>query len=228
MESAGGTLVRLRPELAWQDFDIPSGNMPVQTVRLQNDEPTRALTLLVRFPDGWERAAAGSYDCAEEFVVLEGALLMNGMTYRPDDWVYVPASVQRKNTSAPAGALALARFAGPVRWRAGDGEAPMLRATPLGGLDFDRDLGIRESASPFGGRAILLHAERGVSSWVLDAPPSLAAGVPFDVELLSVEQHVWGWFPSGSPFPRLEGRFFCRTFEAGVGSGSAATLGGLA
>ncbi len=216
MEPAGGTLVRLRPELAWQDFDVPHGNQPVQTVRLQFNDRTRAITLLVRFPQGWERAQAGSYECAEEFIVLDGTLQMSGAGYRAGDWVYVPEGVQRKSTSAPEGALALARFSGEVRWRQGDGEAPMLRATPL------RDLDTPADESPFGGKATLLNAAHGVSSWLLDELPLPGSTATFDVELLSTEQHVWGWFPAGSEFPALEGRFFCRTFETGSASGGTA------
>lgn len=217
MNAPGGTLVRLRGEIASQELEIPGGNPAVHTARLHVDDASRASTLLVRFPAGWERPSAGSYSSAEEFVLLDGTIEMNDITYRAGDWVYVPAGAERRNTVAPGGALALARFAGPARWRPGEGHdtAPLttsLAASPPG-----------TGASPLGpGTARLLHVgEDLVSSWLLDGLPPGESPAPVEAELLTLEKRVWAWAPAGSPLPRLEGRCFCRTFSAERGTGGS-------
>jgi hypothetical protein len=106
----------LNGELAWEAFDIPGGSAPVSVCRLHADPATRAVTAVVRFPAGWERAEAGSYEAAEEFHVLEGSVELNGEHHGPGTWVRVPAHVERLHTATPGGALTLARFDGPPRW----------------------------------------------------------------------------------------------------------------
>lgn len=102
--------------LEWEAFDIPGGSGPVSVHRLHADAETGAITLLVRFPAGWERAEAGSYAAAEEIYLLEGSLEMNGQRHGAGTWLRVPPGAARHDTSTPDGALALARFDGPARW----------------------------------------------------------------------------------------------------------------
>lgn len=102
--------------LDWEPFDVPGGSVPVAVSRLYADPQTRAATLVVRFPVGWQRAEVGSYSAAEEVYVLKGALEMNGARHLAGTWFRVPAGAERRNTATPDGAVALARFDGPARW----------------------------------------------------------------------------------------------------------------
>lgn len=104
-------------EREWVDFDIPDSAPAVKVARLQRDDETRSSTLLVRFPPGWSRPAAGSYTSSEEFFVLEGDLAIGDTEYGPGDYAYVPAGAMRGSSSSSGGALTLARFEGPARWR---------------------------------------------------------------------------------------------------------------
>ena len=102
--------------LEWEPFDIPGGSLPVSVSRLHADAVTRALTLVVRFPAGWERSERGSYSAAEEVYVLEGSLELNGQRHPAGTWLRVPPGTRRHHTATPDGAVALARFDGPPRW----------------------------------------------------------------------------------------------------------------
>lgn len=210
--TVGMIVVRLDHDLSWREFDIPDGNCPVNIARLRPDDPS---TLLVRFPDGWERPGTGSYEGAEEFVVVDGALHMSGATYRTGDWAFVPATARRHATSAGPEVLSLARFFGPARWRAGTGATiAALTGSLLGAPGSLLGAPGFSISSPLGaGSARLLRSSGGVSSWVLEVPRERAS-FPFDTELLALDERVWAWVPGGSAMPRLEGRCFCRTFGA--------------
>ena len=102
--------------LDWEPFEVPGGSVPVSVSRLHADPETRAVTLVVRFPAGWQRPEAGAYSAAEEVYLLDGSLEMNGTPYGAGTWFRVPAGAVRRHTASPGGAVALARFDGPARW----------------------------------------------------------------------------------------------------------------
>jgi hypothetical protein len=97
------------------DFPIPDSNTPVKMNRLHiwNDGTS---VLVVNFPAGWSRPIIGSYECAEEFIMLEGELHMSGEVFRAGDHAWVPPHSLRIGTSSPNGATALAWFYGRPKW----------------------------------------------------------------------------------------------------------------
>jgi len=105
----------VRAALEWQEITIPDGSPAVTVARLR-EEAGGAFWALVRFPAGWSRPVTGHYPVDEEFWVLEGDLVMNGVTYRPEQGAYLGAGTPRSDTRSEAGALAIARFAGPATW----------------------------------------------------------------------------------------------------------------
>jgi hypothetical protein len=178
-------------------------------VRLRAELETRALTVLVDFPAGWTRAQPGYYEAAEDVVFLDGALEMNGVTYRAGDWAHIPGGRVRRASVARERTIALARFGGGYRWVRGDADTtddpPLRRALEPIGMD---------DASPFGhGRARLLRSGSPDASWLLD---SLEPGTPSAVatELLDLAARAWAWVPAGDPLPAASGLCFARTFEA--------------
>lgn len=194
--------------LVWSDFDIPGGSATVRTALLRYEPSTRARTLLVAFPAGWERTACGYYDSAEEMVVLQGTLRMGGACYPAGSWVYVPAGSVRRTTSAESEVRALARFAGPARWVEcePDRDGPPARTAPL-----DPNGGAGPSPFP-DGRAWLLRAGLPDSAWLIEAVGA-GAPAPRDSELLCLESGAWAFVPAGEPLPDFTGPCFCRTFD---------------
>src|SRR5436309_515203 len=115
---SGPVVVELDGDLDWADFEIPDSSVAVRLATLRK-EPSRARTVLVRFPEGWERPGAGWYSVSEEMVFLAGTLEMSGEVYRPGDWAFVPSGTARSHTVAKSEVLTVARFGGPARWTAG-------------------------------------------------------------------------------------------------------------
>jgi hypothetical protein len=203
------SVVPVEGPLGWRGFDIPDGTQPVELAQLRFDSATRATTSMVRFPQGWERPSAGSYTSAEEFVVLEGELRLNGERFAAGEWVYVPKGAIRRDTAAESHVLAFAWFDGPAFWLPGAGDdTAVLRGSV-------HEVGAH-MPSPFGGAssARLLRNGGRESAWMIDAVPE-GAHTTFDAELFDLSARVWAWVPAGATLPPLAGPAFCRTFMFG-------------
>ncbi|WP_296601403.1 hypothetical protein [Nocardioides sp.] len=68
--------------------------------------------ILGRFPAGFERSVPGGYLAAEEFVVLDGELELEGELFGRGTLSVVPAGYPRTHMRSPQGALVLAWFGG--------------------------------------------------------------------------------------------------------------------
>lgn len=168
----------LRSPSAWMDFQIPDGSAPVRLHRLHLDRASNASVSLVEFPVGWSRAASGSYAVAEEFVLLAGALEMNGQRHEPGDWAFVPAGARRADTRAAAGALALAWFGGVPTWQ--PGEYDERRLTMVAPADV---VGVLKAPSLDHGGTEVVAGRLGPSARARDA--------------LDIRSWTWRWLPAG-------------------------------
>lgn len=194
--------------LAWESFDIPDGSEPAQVFRLRVEPGTKAITLLVRFPAGWNRMVPGYYEAAEDVLFLEGELEINGVTYRNGDWAYFPAGSVRRAMASPNGAFALARFGGAARWvrsevSAGAEKPRRVRLEPVG----DR------APSPLGaGLGWILRSAAREQTWFTE-PPAEGARAKHATELFDIALRVWSWIPAGEPLPAASGLCFARIFS---------------
>ena len=102
---------------------MPGASGPVALARLPR-QPDGAFRAYVRFSPGWSRREAGHYAEAEEFLVLEGALSLNGITWRAGDCACVPAYCVRRDMHSASGCLVFARFDAAPRWIAGVPASP--------------------------------------------------------------------------------------------------------
>lgn len=210
----GRRVVGIDDDLGWEPFDIPGGSMPVRLVTVRAEAATRARTVLVAFPEGWRRDEAGSYSCAEEIVVIDGAFEMNGALFDAGSWAYVPAGTGRRATIARPSALVLARFDGSPRWSAHTGEEMPI---PVRALAVET----RGGVNPFGARrASLLRRGPESVSWIADVPEAGGLAGTY-TEVLDLGLRTWHWIPAGSAYPELEGPCFCRTFASDDGGGEA-------
>ena len=191
----------------WAPFDIPGGNAAVQMALLDHDSVTRARTVLVRFPAGWTRGEAGSYVAAEDLVLLEGTLRMNGALWQAGDWAFVPARGLRAQMLTDDGALAYARFLGPAKWLRDEGEG-----APFQHRSFDDIVsGAPSASSPssFGSRAWRLRADELGESWLVER---VAAGARAErrTEVFELESRRYAVVEAGGELPTIDGRAFCR------------------
>ncbi len=169
----------LGSDAGWLAQDIPGGSQPVRLHRLHLDRASKASVSLVEFPPGWSRDISGSYAVAEEFVVLRGALEMNGLRHQVGEWVFVPGDARREATRTPEGALALAWFGGIPTWQPGFfDDARRIAAQSIDGA------GVLKEPSPE-------HAGTKVCSGQLD--PSVRAR-----DLLVCDAWTWTWLPAGT------------------------------
>jgi len=166
----------------WVEQQIPDGSAPVRLHRLRLDRASRASVSLVRFPPGWERTVTGSYAVAEEFVLLSGALEMNGTRHRAGDWVFVPADARRQDTRTPDGALALAWFGGVPTWQPGQYDATR-----------------RTVSGPVGPPGVLIAPGGGHGGTEVISGELRPAAVARDA--LDLARWIWAWLPAGCTLP---------------------------
>jgi hypothetical protein len=197
--------VQVGDDLRWLPFDIPDGIMPAQISVLRVEKPSRAQVLLVRFPPGWARPVVGSYEAAEELVVLEGSFTMSGERYTAGDWAYFPAGWERNGTASPEGMLGLARFDGPARWNRDTG-------APVGALRAHLSPEtLDEPVTGAFGSGYPLRDSLNEQAWFLT---DLASGrpAPYEVEIFDLTARTWVVIDEGSPLPNVTGPVFARAF----------------
>lgn len=204
------TPVRLNgsPGSTGEPFDIPGGSVPVSIVSLHR-EPSRAFSLLVTFPRGWDRPMLGHYTCAEDVVFLAGRLRIGDETFVAGDWAHMPAGYLRAGMHADTEVVAVARFSGPARWIEGHGESspPLIRRNLSQVLDaIDGPIGC-------GSAQLLRHGEPD-SSWLVVTPPPAGELCPVEAQIVDLVEQTWHHVPAGAPIPPLSGRAFCWAFDA--------------
>jgi len=104
--------------LTWREAPMP-GASPVGMALLPK-LPDGGFRAFVRFPAGWLRPDVGHYAVAEEFLVLEGELDLNGRTWRRGELAWIPAWQRRRDLGSKGGCLVFAWFGGTPRWIAGE------------------------------------------------------------------------------------------------------------
>jgi hypothetical protein len=195
--------------LAWEPFAIPGGTEPVSLVRLRSEPDTRAFTVLVRFPSGWERPTGGHYEAAEDVVFLSGTLEINDEVYREGDWAYLPAGFPRRTSRAHTDVLCVARFSGPARWNAS------VDATPIELASHRRLSDAGEPVEFAFGLGIPLRWGEPDSDWFVPHGLGRDHIAPMDAELVDLDARAYAAVSAGDALPAFRGPVFCRTFEPG-------------
>lgn len=151
-------------EQPWQTAPMPAANLPIELVRL--DAAGDTFAILARFPAGFSRPVAGSYPVAEEFVVLRGALDVEGVTAEPGTLCFIPADHMRSPMRSPDGCTVLAWFAGPPRFRPAADDT----ASPAGAVAM---VAVEQATT-----RLLRTTE---ATWEIADPAAIDATVPVDV-----------------------------------------------
>lgn len=97
---------------------MPDANAPVRLARLHSVTSDH-FWALVAFPAGWQRLRPGHYSVDEDFLLLQGDLTINGLTWGRDTHGVVPAHTLRQQTQSQHGCVACARFHGRPQWHSG-------------------------------------------------------------------------------------------------------------
>lgn len=180
---SGGTVALASPDLPWSRVRLDDADADVDLVELHRDPLTRARSLLVRFPPGWRRPGPGCYPCAEEVLVIEGAITVSGTTVRAGEYAFFPPYVTRRASRSTSGCLALAWFSAAPRWSAGTaGATAGVVRTSIAQLR-------RPAGGEVQGSAHLVEQAAGVA----DAP----------TEVVSTTSWHWCFRAAGDRFPAL-------------------------
>ena len=79
---------------------------------LSRDDTDDSASCIVRYPAGWQRSISERLDCHEEFLVLDGALEINGRLYEKHTYAFLPAGYLRERASSRHGCVLLDLFYG--------------------------------------------------------------------------------------------------------------------
>ncbi len=107
----------LAVDLPCVPIPFPGASAPANVTILRRDPETGGLASLVEFPPGWNRAEAGTYDVAEEMLVLDGEIQMSGLECPLGTYLWNAPGTPRYDSRSDLGAHVLAFFAGPAEWR---------------------------------------------------------------------------------------------------------------
>ncbi|MDX2221124.1 MAG: DUF4437 domain-containing protein [Rhodospirillaceae bacterium] len=104
--------------LPWRD-GLASGDRPgAYSKTLSADENSGATSILIGYPPGWSWGAGGPgighVRADEEFLVLDGALDIDGRRYGKYAYGLLPAGFAREAMSAPDGAVVVTFFSAPA------------------------------------------------------------------------------------------------------------------
>jgi hypothetical protein len=101
--------------LPWR-HGLRGGRGDVEFKTLSQDDTDGSVSLIVRYPRGWQRTAREYCDSHEEFLVLEGSIEINGRRYDSQCYGFLPAHYPRSSARSTEGAVVLTLYYGTPRY----------------------------------------------------------------------------------------------------------------
>jgi hypothetical protein len=96
--------------LPWRRIGAGAARPDAEYKFLSRDPADGACSALIRYPAGWRREGPQTIEAAEEFYVLDGALMIDGVEFGFDVYGFAPARAKRLSIAAPNGAVVLTFF----------------------------------------------------------------------------------------------------------------------
>lgn len=96
--------------LPWQTGILGGALNDTEAKVLSRDDDSGAVSMVLRFPAGWSHREPFHLAAAEEFVVLEGDLTVNGVEYTELGYANFPAGHPRHTVSSKSGAVLVSFF----------------------------------------------------------------------------------------------------------------------
>lgn len=106
--------------LPWQTGTLGGALTGIETKVLSRDNGSGAASMVLRFPAGWSCAESFHLAAAEEFVVIEGDITVNGVDYSELAYANFPAGHPRNAVSSKSGAVLVSFFDGAPEVVAGE------------------------------------------------------------------------------------------------------------
>ncbi len=98
--------------LAWTRGLYGGARPEVESKTLSRDDADGSATCIVRYPAGWSRDQSEVLAAHEEFLVLAGAIEINGRRYHQHSYGFLPADYRRRKAQSEHGAVLLNMFYG--------------------------------------------------------------------------------------------------------------------
>ena len=175
--------------LAWRTLPDAAARPGVGCKVLSRDGETGAVSVILRYPAGWQIADAHALDTDEEFFVLDGELVIGETAYGKHDYAYLPAGWPRNGMHAPAGADVLTFFPGAHKNVFGqdqDFDAGLLiERTPSAEMPWGGDVDPNVVGAGLGKKMLRLDPATGERTWLL----TMGANDPAMVHETHLETH---------------------------------------
>jgi hypothetical protein len=95
--------------LPWEARVLPRARPDVEARVLSRDDADGSSSLIVRYPAGYARGAE-ALDADEEFIVLSGSFVVDGVEYGRHDYAHLPRGLPRSGMASKHGAEVLTFF----------------------------------------------------------------------------------------------------------------------
>jgi Domain of unknown function (DUF4437) len=177
----------------------------VQSKLLSRDDSDGSATCVVRYPAGWSRDSAEHLAAHEEFLVLDGALEINGRLYEKHTYGFLPAGFVRERARTQHGAVLLTMFYAEPRATSGasDGfdERRLIEYVNPLLMDWDPGLVDPQLSKGVAIKPLRTDPDTGETSFLYCSPPHrVPPGMakpqwthPMVEELYAIEgDYVWG------------------------------------
>ncbi|GGD25072.1 hypothetical protein [Nocardioides daphniae] len=180
----------------WLEASIAGADLPARMYPLHVDLQRGTRTVLLTFPDGWNRPATGTQPAGEELVPLSGGLTMSGQRVGVGEVLVVTPRVLRSATASEPGTRAVVFYTGSGGgWVDGDSlEAGTVSTRTLGeGV-------VREPVDGLAGRLELV-------------PEVPEDGFDQDVEVVWLQSQQYAVVPRRGLPPQVEGPALVRFLD---------------
>lgn len=177
----------------WLEARISGAELAARMYPLHVDLQRGTRTVLLTYPDGWNRRASGTQPAGEEFVALSGGLTMSGHQAVPGEVLVVTPRALRAETSSQDGTRAIIFYSGPGGgWEEGSGlaEGTVTSVEIVPGV-------VRAATQGLVGRLEVLE-ELPVDGFEVDA------------EVVWLESFQYAFVPRGGLPPTVAGRVLVR------------------
>jgi hypothetical protein len=130
--------------IPWREGLHGDARRDVESKLLSLDDTDGSSTCIVRYPPGWNRTAPQYLSIHEEFLILDGCLVINGRRYEQHHYGFLPAGYPRERSSSEHGAVVLTMFYGKPSLGTGStpGFDPKLLVEHVDPLSMDWDPGL--------------------------------------------------------------------------------------
>ena len=108
-------------DIPWTKGTYGTGRDDVESKILSIDERGTDSTTIVRYPAGWSREQPEHNTAHEEFLVLDGAITIDGKTYDRQCYGFFPKGYTREKAHSARGAVVLTMFYDRPTWIAKKG-----------------------------------------------------------------------------------------------------------